>query len=218
MTDEHRGRIPPLVWMLLWDVGAPLAAYYGLRALGVADLQALLFGALLAALRVVWTFLRTRSFNGFAGLMAALLGVGLVLTFVSGDSRFLLVKESFATGAAALVLLASCLGRTPLLLVVVREGANEAKRQEIDRLCAEIPAFRNAFRRMTVVWGVVLLAEAVLRVPLVYLLPVDAMIGLSIVLLAVVVVALSAWTSWYAGRVHARHAAADSLSDTAPDR
>ncbi|TWH20228.1 VC0807 family protein [Prauserella rugosa] len=218
MTAGDRGGVPPLVWMLLWDVGGPLAAYYGLRAAGVAEHLALLLGALVAAVRVAWTFARTRSFNGFAGLMAALLGVGLLLTLVSGDSRFLLMKESIATGAAAIALLASCAGRNPLLLVVVRDGASASTRDEIDRLCDRIPEFRRAFTRMTVVWAVALLAEAAVRIPLVYLLPVDVMVVLSIVLLGAVVTVLSLWTAWYAGRVQARHAPAETgaaPSDTA---
>ncbi|OLT45158.1 hypothetical protein BJF85_01755 [Saccharomonospora sp. CUA-673] len=215
MTGDSQ-RVPPLVRSIAWDVGGPLAAYYGLRAVGVPDLQALLAGALLAAARVVWSIVRSRTFNAFACLMAVILGIGLALTFVSGDSRFLLMKESLATGAAGIILLASCAGRSPLILTVVREGATPSRRDEIDRLCAEIPTFRRAFTRMTVVWGVALLTEAVLRVPLVYLLPVDAMVVLSIVLLGAVVTALSVWTAWYADRVHKRHAL-EEHSDPARD-
>lgn len=203
--------------LLLWDVGVPLAAYYGLRALGVNEQLALLAGALLAAARMAWVGLRSRSFDGFAALLASILGVGLVLSLVSGDARFLLLKESFATGVAALIIIASCAGRNPLVLVAVRAGSNRSKREEIDRLRAEIPAFRRAFVRMTAVWGVALLAESVLRVPLVYLLPTDVMVGVSIVVLLAVIAALSGWTAWYAERVHARHAHEDARPGAASE-
>ncbi|MBK1783545.1 VC0807 family protein [Prauserella cavernicola] len=196
----------PLLALLLWDAGLPLAAYYGLRLAGQSEQVSLLAGAVFAAARLAWVGVRQRSFDGFAAMLAAVLAVGLVLSVVSGDARFVLVKESFGTGVAALVLLASCAGRNPLVLVAVRAGSNEAKRAEIDRLCAEVPQFRRAFVRMSAVWGVALLLEAIVRVPLVYVLSPDLMAGLSLVLLLAVIAALSAWTMWCAGRVEARYA------------
>lgn len=208
MSDRTPGG-SPLIALVLWDAGLPLLAYYGLRLAGQSEQIALLAGAVFAALRIAWVAVRHRSFDGFAALLAAVLAIGLVLSFVSGDARFILVKESFGTAAAALILLASCASRTPLVLVAVRAGSSEAKRAEIDRLCAEVPEFRRAFVRMSAVWGVGLLLEAVLRVPLVYVLPADVMAGLSVVLLLVVIGLLSGWTAWYAGRIQARHTPED---------
>ena len=199
-----------MIALLLWDAGLPLAAYYGLRLAGQSEWLALLAGAVLAGLRIGWVAVRHRRFDGFAALLTAVLAVGLVLSFVSGDARFLLVKESFGTAAAALVLLISAT-RTPLVLVAVRAGSNEKKRAEIDRLCAELPEFRRAFVRMSVVWGIALLVEAAVRVPLVYVVSADLMAGLSVVLLLVVISALSLWTAWYAGRVQSRHASRPTI-------
>jgi hypothetical protein len=189
-----------VIALLLWDAGLPLAAYYGLRLAGQSEQVALLAGAVLAALRIGWVAARHRKFDGVAALLTAVLAVGLVLSFVSGDARFILVKESFGTTAAGIVLLATARGN-PLILVAVRAGSAAAKRAEIDQAP---PAFRHAFVRMSVVWGIALLAEAALRVPLVYLLSPDLMAGLSVVLLLVVIGLLSLWTTWYAGRVQSR--------------
>jgi hypothetical protein len=194
-----------VIALLLWDAGLPLAAYYGLRLAGRSEQVALLAGAVLAALRIGWVAARHRRFDGFAALLTAVLAVGLVLSFVAGDPRFLLVKESFGTAAAALVLLVTA-RRNPLVLVAVRAGSSAGKRAAVDRLCAEVPEFRRAFTRMSVVWGTALLAESALRVPLVYLLPADVMAGVGVVLLLAVIGLLSGWTAWYAGRVQARHA------------
>jgi hypothetical protein len=188
-----------VIALLLCDAGLPLAAYYGLRLAGQSEQVALLAGAVLAAVRIGWVATRHRRFDGVAALLAAVLAVGLVLSLVSGDARFILVKESFGTAAAAIVLLATA-RRNPLILVAVRAGASAEKRAGIDRE----PAFRRAFVRMSVVWGIALLAEAAARVPLVYLLSPDLMAGLSVVLLLVVIGLLSLWTTWYAGRVQAR--------------
>ncbi|MFI6303490.1 VC0807 family protein [Amycolatopsis thailandensis] len=198
----------PAVSLLLWDVALPLAAYYGLRLTGQSEQISLLAGAVLAACRIAWVAIRDRSFDGFAALLAGVLGVGLVLSVVTGDVKFLLLKESFATATAAVVLLVSCFGRTPMVLVAVRAGAGAAKRAEIDRLGEEVPAFRRAFTRMSAVWGVVLLLEAVVRVPLVYLLPADVMNALSVVLLLAVIGVLSLWSVRYAEKVLKKHTVA----------
>jgi hypothetical protein len=195
----------PLIALLLWDAGLPLAAYYGLRLAGQSTTLALLAGAGVAALRITWVAVRHRKFDGFAALLTAVLAISLVLSFVTGDPKFILVKESFATAAAGLILLASCASRAPLVLVAVQAGSNKAKRAEIDELCARIPQFRQAFVRMSAVWGVGLLLEAALRVPLVYLLPTDVMTGLSLVMLLAVIGLLSVWTAWYANRVQNRY-------------
>jgi hypothetical protein len=206
VAGKEKPSSSPLLGLLLWDAGLPVAAYYLLRAVGQNEKIALLAGTILAAARMIWVATGKRSFDGFAALLAAVLGIGLVLSTVTGDARFVLLKESFGTAAAALVLLASCAGRSPLVLVAVRAGSNRAKRDEIDRLCADVPPFRRAFVLMTAVWGIGLLLESILRVPLVYLLPADLMAGLSVVLLLVVIGVLSAWTTWFVNHVQTRHA------------
>ncbi|AUI58757.1 VC0807 family protein [Amycolatopsis sp. BJA-103] len=196
----RRGRNPTLV-LLLWDVALPLAAYYGLRLAGQSEQVSLLAGAAIAAFRIVWVAVRDRSFDGFAALLAGVLGVGLVLSLFTGDARFLLLKESFGTATAGIVLLVSCFSRTPMVLIAVRAGSSVAKRAEIDRLAGEVPGFRRAFTRMSAVWGVALLVEAVVRVPLVYTLSADVMNGVSVVLLIAVIGGLSLWSVRYAGKV-----------------
>ncbi|KFZ81279.1 hypothetical protein ED92_13420 [Amycolatopsis sp. MJM2582] len=202
-----RGRNPTLS-LLLWDVALPLAAYYGLRLAGQSEQISLLAGAGLAAARIAWVALRDRSFDGFAALLAGVLGVGLVLSLVTGDVKFLLLKESFATATAAIVLLLSCFSRTPMMLVAVRAGSSAAKRAEIDRLGDEVPAFRRAFTRMSAVWGVALLLEAAVRVPLVYTLSADVMNALSVILLLAVIGGLSLWSVRYAERIRREHTVA----------
>ena len=84
---------------LAWDVGLPLVAYYALHFLGASDWVALLTASCAAALRIVWAAVRDRRLNLFAVVMLVVFGVGLALAFVGGDPRFLLLKDSFVTGA-----------------------------------------------------------------------------------------------------------------------
>lgn len=50
-------------------------------------------------------------------------------------------------------------------------------------------------------WGIGLIAEALLRLPLVYLLPVPVAVGLSEGMAIVVLAGLGVWNVWYARRL-----------------
>lgn len=199
-TDENRdASARQMLVPLLWDVGAPLIAYYGLHLLGVSDWVALLAATLAAGLRLVWVAVRTREITWFAAVMLAVFGIGLALAFVGGDPRFLLVKDSFGTALVGTVFLASLAAGKPLTLSAFQTWQPRQAR-EMEEYYRTLPPIRRMFRRSAVVWGVGLLLEAAVRVPLIYLLPIDVMVGLSTGMMVAVIVGLSIWNGWYGRR------------------
>ena len=199
---------------LLLDVGAPLVAYYALRLLGATDWVALLVATLVAGVRLVWVAVRTRQVTWFAALMLTVFGLGLVLAFVDGDPRFLLVTDSFTTALVGLVFLASLLGAKPLTLSAF-QTSQPHKAREMEEFYRTLPPVRRTFRVSAVVWGVGLLLLSIVRIPLIYLLPLDVMVGLSTGLLVAVIVGLSIWNGWYGARTgpKARAWAEEHLTD-----
>jgi hypothetical protein len=191
---------------LAWDVGLPVATYYALHLLGVSDWVALLASTLVAALRVVLVALRQRVLNPFATVMLLVFGIGLALTFVSGDPRFLLVKESFVTGAVGLTFLVTALrGRRPLTLAA-QQSWQPLRADELAAEYRDEPDVRRGHRFVSTVWGVGLLTEAAIRVPLVYLLPPSVMVGLSTAMAVLAFGGLAVWTGRYtAAKAHAAH-------------
>ncbi|PVZ11082.1 VC0807 family protein [Actinomycetospora cinnamomea] len=188
---------------LLWDVGVPLVGYYALHLLGASDWVALLVATLAAGLRLVWVAVRAREVTWFAAVMLAVFGLGLALAFVGGDPRFLLVKDSFGTALVGLVFLASLFSRKPLTLSAFQTWQPRQAR-EMEEYYRTIPPVRHTFRLSAVVWGVGLLLEATLRIPLIYLLPIDVMVGVSTAMMVTVIVGLSIWNGWYGARTGAR--------------
>ena len=204
-ADQDRaGRFTPglLLRGLAWDVGLPLAAYYVLHLLGVADRPALLAATVLAAARIGWDAVRRRSLNVFATVMLLVLGLGLVLGLVSGDPRFLLLKNSVATAAIGLTYLVSVLVGTPLTLAAM-QSFQPARRAELRRRYDADPRVRHGHRVSSTVWGAGLLAEALVRVPLVFLLPVSVMVGVGEALTVATFGGLIAWTVRYVRRSRA---------------
>lgn len=179
---------------VLADVALPMGTYYGLHALGCSDQVALLAATVAAGVRVGIVAVRARRLSGFAALVLGVYAVGLVLSFVSGDPRLMLLKDSAGTAVVGLGFLVSLLGRTPMALTAI-ESARPAHAAETLRLYRENPRARRTIRGITVLWGVGLLVEAALRVPLVYALPVSVAVGVSQAMTLVVSLGLGAVTA-----------------------
>lgn len=185
---------------LAWDVGLPVATYYALHLLGVSDWIALLTASGVAAARIVWSAIRERRLNQFATVMLLVYGLGFALAFVTGDPRTLLLKSSFVTAAVGAVFLATAIhGRRPLTLSAAQSFV-PAKSAGLAELYRTDPEVRRGFRLSSTVWGVGLLAEAVLRIPLVYLLPIDISYGVTQGMFIGTFVLLMVWNGWYMKR------------------
>ena len=197
--DGPQFDVRAMVRGLGWDVGLPLVGYYALHLVGVSDLLALLAATGLAAARIVRVAVRQRELNPFATVLLVVFGLGLLLALVSGDARFLLLKNSLVTGSIALVFLLTTLWGTPLSLAA-SQSFQPARKAEIRREYEADPDVRRGHRISSTVWGGVLLAEASVRIPLIYLLPVDVMVGLSEAMFVATFAGLLAWTVWYVKR------------------
>jgi intracellular septation protein A len=191
-----------IVSVVLWDIAPMIVTYYGCRALGVSEYAAMLTAASVGFLRVAYVALRQRRFDGFAAFMGTVFGVGLVLSLLSGDEKFLMAVKSVTTSIAGLIFLGTCaLGRPAAFAVAKLFGAENADTvRRWEALYAAEPAFRRVYLVMTLVWGITLLAESAIRIPLIYLLPTDVMVGLSSILLIGTIGLLALWSSWYGRR------------------
>ena len=181
------------------DIGIPVVAYYALHALGVGDAPALVAGAGLAGLRVVWVAVRDRRLNPFALTVLAALTVSAGLVLVSGDPRFLLLKASLVTAVIAVVFLATARTARPMTLAAEQSWHP----RQAERLAQEFAGdadVRRGHRVACRVWGAGLLLEAGVRAVLVYVLPVSVMVGLSTVMIVATIVGLATWTARYGRR------------------
>lgn len=201
-TIAASARMRVMVSGIFWDVGLAVVVYYGIRALGVSDYLALLAGSIVSAARVVWVGVRSRKLDPFAGFLLLIFGVGLALTFATGDARFVLVKDSATSALAGLTFLGSCLARHPLTYYAAQRFAGPAGAAELRAKTETSPTMRRRWYMLSLVWGAGLLTEAFLRIPLAYLLPIDVAVGASTILMIVAYTLLISWTIYSAK--HAR--------------
>ncbi|MFE0508338.1 VC0807 family protein [Streptomyces sp. NPDC058964] len=181
---------------LIVDVAVPLGSYYLFKdGFGMSTFAALAWSSVVPALRTGWSALKERKTNALAGLILVVNVVSLLLSFVSGDPRLMLAKDSGVSSTVAIGILVSVVLGRPMMtaglkpfLVKGDAGKEAAWERLMSGTAAGSADFRRRERAFSLVWGGVLLAECVARVVGAYTVPVDTMVWLGGVVLAVAVV------------------------------
>ncbi|MEU3527103.1 VC0807 family protein [Streptomyces sp. NPDC038707] len=176
---------------LLIDVAVPLGSYYLFKeAFGMSTFAALAWSSVVPAVRTVWGVVKERRTNALAALILVVNVVSLLLSFVSGDPRLMLAKDSGVSSTVAIGILVSVRLGKPMMtegmkpFLVKGDPAREAAFQRlVSGTAAGSAAFRRKERVFSVVWGLVLLAECVVRIVGAYTVPVDTMVWLGSVIM-----------------------------------
>jgi hypothetical protein len=167
------------------DVGAPLGTYYLLHsALGLSLWLALAFSSIGPAIRAVTGLRSPGGANLLAMLMLAVNVAGIAVSFLTGDPRAMIAKDSIVSSVIAIAILASVAARRPLMSAGLKpfltRGAAD-RTAAWDRLAASSARFRRLELLFSAVWGVALLAECAARLAGAYTLPVSTMVWLGTV-------------------------------------
>jgi hypothetical protein len=194
-----RERVVGMLRILGVNVVAPLTTLAISQARGVPLVPALAISAVFPAGEFILTRVRDRHVDALALVSFALIALGAVTSVIGNDVRFALVKESAVSVVFGALCLGSLLQPKPLMYYLGREffSGGEPHRMAAWELRWRAQGFRSALRRITAVWAVGSLLEAVLRVGLVFALTPAVMIFLSPFLAVVATVALIAWSVLY---------------------
>jgi hypothetical protein len=209
---DVRGLLPSLVV----NGAAPFLAYQVLTGNGVTATTALTISAVFPVIGTAWGFARSRQADIIGLVSLAFIVVGVATSVISGDPRFILIKESLLTGVFGLVCLGSLLLPRPLMFYFGRQfsSAGDPARAAAFEGLWQYPQFRAVNRNMTVAWGIGYVCEAAVRVGLSFVLAIPVFLIVSPILAIGVTVALISWTLAYARRSARR--AADRLAAAAP--
>jgi hypothetical protein len=128
-----------LLPILVLDIACPYLAYHYLRQRlpRMPPSQALLLSGVFPVLNNLRSLVRSRTLDIIGVVILVGIVVGAASAFVTGDPKLLLIRESFVTGALALVCLASLLWRRPLLFFIGRDfstGHDPARVAEFNAL------------------------------------------------------------------------------------
>ncbi|MFI6005546.1 VC0807 family protein [Streptomyces sp. NPDC051366] len=202
------GGAAALGWILTigLNVVAPILTYNQLHDHGWSE-----FGALLAsgawpvldsAIMVAWR----RKLDEIAIITLVFLVITAVVPFVGAQSaQALLVKDSFVTGLFGLLCLGTLLAPRPLMFYFGRKFGTDGTPAGVAYYNGlwRFEGFRTAQRRMTLVWGVVYLIEAAVRIVLSFTLDTSTMVALSPFMIYGTLGGLALWTVRFVKRTKA---------------
>lgn len=159
----------------------PFLLYQLLKRDGVATVLALVAGSIFPLVYSFWGWARTRRLDFIAGVSLFFIVLSAAASLISGSTRFTLLKESFFTGVFGLVFLGSLLAARPLMFYVARQFGTGGDPERMGQWNArwQYPGFQRAMRVMTAIWGVVFVADALIRVGLVFVLSTSAFLVVS---------------------------------------
>jgi hypothetical protein len=216
--------------IVIFDIAAPLAAYNLLRSAGQSAVTALLLSGVFPAIGVAITATRNRRIDAIGVLVLGGIVVGTILGLAFHSARLLLIEGSVPTGVFGLACLGSLWAGRPLMYTFAVEfiGPETARGREMvglwrgEGIDDEFrDGFRRVFRIITAVWGVGFLAEAALRVVIVYNTSTGTALAVSKVTPFVFAGIFMAWTFAYGSyqrRKGERMAAAEASRTRDPGR
>ena len=184
-APDHRADLLTSLRPLAIDVGVPLGSFYLLHdVFGLSLWLSLALTSIPPAVRAVAGFAAERKANLLALLMLAVNLAGIVVSFLSGDPRAMIAKDSLVSSVIAIAILTSVVLRRPLMSAGLKPFMTKGRPERTaawDRLSAGSRRFRRLELAFSTAWGVTLLADCAARLVGAYTLPVTTMVWLSTV-------------------------------------
>jgi len=143
------------------------AVTVGIHLRGGSDTLAIVLGTgVFVVVQGIGLARRWRRLDGFALLVLVELAATIVLTSISNDPRFVLIRPSFYTAIAGVYVLTTVWTARPFMMQVTKPVAaagDPVRAEAFERAGRDSLPFRRAEQAMTIGLTVVLLGEAVLR-------------------------------------------------------
>lgn len=159
-----------LVRTLVINAAAPYAVYMLCKP-HFGGLVALALSAVPPAVESLVSVVRRRRLDVVGALVLGGIAASLVLIALGGSERILLLRESLITSLVGIALAASVAARRPILYYLARQmqaAGNPAEAARMDARWDAEPGFRRSMRLLSLVWGIGLVIEMVVRTIMVF--------------------------------------------------
>ncbi|WUJ70758.1 hypothetical protein OG809_37375 [Kribbella soli] len=176
-------------WLLIVDIAIPLAVFYGLKALGASDLTALLVGVIPGLISSAVSLVRNRRTDlvGMAVVLSMVLST--VVAVIGGDARLLLVRNAWISLPFAGITLWSLRHPRPLTYTVT-QAMMPRRAPVMEQLWETNARFRDAWKWITIFWGIAAIIDAIARIVISYTLPIDVVPATDPIITVLTIVAL----------------------------
>jgi hypothetical protein len=205
------GRPPilPIVWDIALNVAIPTLCYQlSKHYVSPSELTALLLASVYPTLKSLYDVLQRGELDPVSIVVLLGIGSGIAALLFTGSYRLLLLRESLFTFAFGLACLGSLLlpSRRPLMFFfgrVFATGNDPARRAAFDASW-QYPESRRGHRVITLVWGLLFVAEFAFRVVLIYTVSPATVLAVSPIVLGAATVLAIFWTFRYGARLRQR--------------
>lgn len=189
-----------IILSLVVNAALPFVIYQLLKTYtNVSDLMALFVSGVPSIIVALTGVVRERRVDLMAGITLTSIAVSIVLIALGGSPKLYLVRESLFTGVFGLVYLVSLLFPRPMAFYFARHFVTGNVPEKVARFNSlwQSPFFQHGMRVSTVVWGLSLIGEAVIRIVLVVNLTIAQFLLVSPFVLYGILGGMMAWTMWY---------------------
>ncbi|MEH0553382.1 MULTISPECIES: VC0807 family protein [unclassified Streptomyces] len=168
---------------IAFDVVIPTSLYYVLRGAGLSEIPSLLLSGAAPAVHTLHSAVRHRKLDAIGVFVIALLIGGTAASLITANPRVVLARSGLVTACAGIWLLVTLATAQPFTFRALK-SLLPGRTALLDRLWETDPGFRRVWHGMTWLWGLGLMADALVRVFMAFALPVDAVPALDGVLYA----------------------------------
>lgn len=135
-----------------------------------SDVTALFLSALPAMIGTIITLIRQRRIDVLGAFTLVTIAVSIGLTFMTGDARLFLIRESSLTVLFGIICLISLLFPKPIWFYIIGYFTTGNNQEQMIAYNAawKFPSFRAYIRNVTILWGVVSTVEFLVRLVLIY--------------------------------------------------
>jgi len=197
-----------ILHLVIVNVVLPLVIY-SIAKNHTTEVVALTLSGIPPALDALYSIIRNKRIDIISSVTVLAIVLSVVVASLTNDAKLILVKDSFMTLVLGTTYLVSMVvGKENLIWHYNRQfaGTSPEAQAHLDELWQKEPV-RTATKFMCLVWGIGLIFEAILRIVLIYSLPISTMAYLSPILITVVLGSLAVWNALYVKLLLRRKAA-----------
>jgi hypothetical protein len=194
------GMLRRMLPVLVLDGVLPLTLYLVLRPrFAPASVVPLAVAVVFPLLGNTLSLVRHRRLDTSGVFVLLSLGASLGVLLLGGDPRLLLITRMLVMPVMGLACLGSLVLPKPLAFYMVRQvlTGDEPQRGAVFDTLWQVPEVRAASRRMTLVWGLAMVGEFILRIGFVLTLSVAQVLLLSSVVMMGMGLGLGVWNVAY---------------------
>jgi hypothetical protein len=171
-----------------------------------SDLLALVISAIPAMLYTIIGLIRQRQVDVLGAFALITIAFSILLTFFSGDAKLFQIRESLLTVLFGLICLVSLLFPKPLWFYIIRyfTAGNKPEQIATFNMAWQYPGFRTYIRNVTIFWGLIYVIEFVIRLVMVYSMPIAQFLLISPIIFYGITIAAIAFTLAYGRRLRQR--------------